>query len=300
MTGTVLNMRSAALFRLRLDSGSPSISPALPTLSTPARSSGGVLYRTLLFVSGISPSILRLSNRDWTRLHVRAHSCLVIWVPESHICMQSATALSCSFSRDCGSDCLWGDITTVDVVRGSIRRVVKEAGLAGGGIVCADAAAAPSHKNTMEMTSKRMGRPSRTRKEAVAQLRGGSGPPKIGAMSTFKQTSCCPGASGHGRSEPPRFGKYLLSPRASVRRRHFFLPRKPSLPCAQRRSPRQRDAAINPTMSAISAVVSPVRVFPRNPQPRRHLPALACCRAPLPLLFFVVVSAAECSPILAP
>ena len=179
MTGTVLNMRSAALFWLRLDSGSPSISPTHPSPCAPPcprshrHSSWRCLYRTLLFVSGISPSILRLSNRDWTRLHVRTHSCLVICVPESHICMQSATALSCSFSRDCGSDCLWGDITTVDVVRGSIRRVVKEAGLAGGGIVCADAAAAPRQKNTMEMTSKRMGRLSRTRKEAVAQLRGG-------------------------------------------------------------------------------------------------------------------------------
>src|SRR2546430_277735 len=66
------------------------------------------LYGTRLLVSGINASILRLSRRDWTRLHVRAHTCLVICVPESHICMQSATSLSCCFSRDCGGpgDCL--------------------------------------------------------------------------------------------------------------------------------------------------------------------------------------------------
>jgi hypothetical protein len=169
MTGTVLNMRSAALFWLRLDSGSPDISPTHPSVHAPppcprSHSSWRRLYRTPLFVSGISPSTLRLSRRDWTRLHVRPHSRFVICVPESHVSMQSATALSCSLSRDCGSDCLWGDIATVDVVRGSIRSVVKEAGLAGGGIVCADAAPAPRPKNTMEMTSKRMGRLSRTRK----------------------------------------------------------------------------------------------------------------------------------------
>lgn len=52
-------------------------------------------------VAGMITSTLRLSRRVWTRLHARDHCCLVIWVAESHICMQSITALSYSFCRDC-------------------------------------------------------------------------------------------------------------------------------------------------------------------------------------------------------
>jgi hypothetical protein len=115
MMGTVLNMRSATVFWLLLYSGSPGISrthpspcTALPTLHNSIRSSRARLYGTRLLVAGINASILRLSRRDWTRLHVRAHTCLVICVPESHICMQSAMSLSCCFSLDGGGpgDCL--------------------------------------------------------------------------------------------------------------------------------------------------------------------------------------------------
>ena len=102
-----------------------------------------------------SPS--RLSRRVWTRLHARDHSCFVIWVPESHICMQSTTPLSCS------------------------RKGERVGGVRVG--ICANVAPVPKLRVTIAMRSKRMGRSWRAEKTA-AELRGGSGPPKVRVTST--------------------------------------------------------------------------------------------------------------------
>lgn len=60
---------------------------------------------------GMTASTLRVSRRVSTRLHVRNQVCFVIWVPASHICMQSSTALSCVCCLDCNrlGCCLCGD-----------------------------------------------------------------------------------------------------------------------------------------------------------------------------------------------
>ena len=138
------------------------------------------LYRTFLFVSGINQSTLRLSRRDWTRLHVRTHSRFVMWVPESHMRMQSVTALSCSVCLNFAA-------------LGSRRSVVK---VAGAGIVCADDASAPRVQNTIGMSSKRMrkfsgecarnGSPASPRKQATEW-----------GHEYAEQISCCPAGSAH-------------------------------------------------------------------------------------------------------
>ena len=102
-----------------------------------------------------SPS--RPSRRVWTRLHARDHSSFVIWVPEPHMCMQSTTALSCS------------------------RKGERIGGVRVG--ACANVAPAPKLRVTIAMRCKRMGRSWRTEK-AAAELRGGSGPPKVRVTST--------------------------------------------------------------------------------------------------------------------
>jgi len=99
-----------------------------------------------VFVTRTIASTSSLSRRLWTRLHVRDHSCFVIWVPESHICMQSTTALSCG---DPGAS-----------PDGNVRVGV-----------CANVAPAPKLRVTIAMRSKRMGRSWRTEKTAAEASR---------------------------------------------------------------------------------------------------------------------------------
>ena len=145
------------------------------------------------FVSGMSASMLRLSRHVSMRLHVCNHACLVIWVPESHICMQLVTAMSCAPCPACGrlGDCLRAarsavaakgrqDIHICQGCCGNRRPFPRCA-------VCAEVAPAPRLRVTIAMSSNRIAMPPRKR---VAQLPGGSGPSKVKGHEPAKKISC--------------------------------------------------------------------------------------------------------------
>jgi len=139
--------------------------------------SRNALYRThflsledfceVAFVSGMSASMLRLSRHVSMRLHVCNHACLVIWVPESHICMQLVTAMSCAPCPACGrlGDCLRGGAVGSSRKGGRTFIFVRDAAATDGPVppmpVCAEVALAPRLRVTIAMSSNRIAMPPR-------------------------------------------------------------------------------------------------------------------------------------------